>query len=259
MKFSIITCTYNSAGFLQKNIDSVKRQTLGDFEHIFVDGNSKDDTVALIKKYQSEFPDKVKLFSAEPKGISNAMNIGTKNASGDYLIHLNSDDSLYDGKVLLDVREFLKDNDYDWVYGKINVVDESGIQLGLFPERKIWQNSNKDKLGRYLLKFYNYIPHQSVFIKKEMFDKFGYFDESLSSAMDPDMWLRICNNTKWSFCGIVVSNYGLRKESETASVANREKNNKNYEQVLKRYLNPAEYCLARFIRFLLELKNKNYR
>ena len=79
MKFSIITCTYNSEKFLKKNIESVKKQNFKDFEHIFIDGFSQGGTINIIKNYQTEFPQRVKLFQVEPKGISHAMNEGIKN------------------------------------------------------------------------------------------------------------------------------------------------------------------------------------
>jgi glycosyltransferase involved in cell wall biosynthesis len=101
--FSIITCTHNSSLFLQKNIESLKKQNLRDFEHIFIDGFSTDRTVDIIKKYQAEYPNQVKLFQFKPEGISKAMNQGIKNSSGEYLLHLHSDDFLFDENVLEDV------------------------------------------------------------------------------------------------------------------------------------------------------------
>jgi len=93
MKFSIITCTYNSEKYLQENINSVESQIFHNFEHVFIDGNSSDKTIEIIKKYQKKYPHTVKLLQCEPKGISNAMNHGINQSSGQYIIHLHSDDS----------------------------------------------------------------------------------------------------------------------------------------------------------------------
>lgn len=254
MKFSIITCTYNSEARLKKNIDSVKNQSYFDWEHIFIDGFSNDKTLDLIKEYQVLFPDKVKLYQFPPNGISNAMNEGIKKVSGSYLIHLHSDDSFYDANVLRDVHNFLGGNDSDWIYGKINVINGEGEGCGVFPTKKMWQNNYHDWLGRYVLKFYNYIPHQSVFIKKEIFDKFGYFDEHLSSAMDPDLWLRIRNKTKWSFFDRIISNFCMHNESQTASLKMKEKNRINYSAVQKRYLNVLELLAAKFVNWIITIK-----
>ena len=119
MKFSIITCTYNSAVFLEKNINSVKKQMYENYEHIFIDGFSSDKTPEIIKKYKQENPENIIFFQTKPKGISSAMNEGIRKAKGDYLIHLHSDDSFFDKNVLQDVADFLEQNPgLDWLYGK---------------------------------------------------------------------------------------------------------------------------------------------
>lgn len=256
MKFFIITCTYNSANWLKKNIESVRSQSYLDWEHIFIDGFSNDETLAIIKEYRGLFPEKVMLYQSKPCGISNAMNVGIKKSAGDYLIHLHSDDSFYDSSVLKDINSFLNDKKYDWVYGKINVIDGTGKDRGIFPTKKIWQNSYRDRLGKYFLKFYNYIPHQAVFIKKQVFDKFGYFDEGLSSAMDPDFWLRIRHKTKWCFLNRIISNFSLHCESQTANLKMKEKNKANYAIVQKRYLNVFELVIAKLINLIISIKNK---
>lgn len=257
IKISIITCTYNSAFFLEKNIESVKKQNYENFEHIFIDGFSTDNTLEIIKKYQSECPN-VKLFSVQPKGISNAMNEGIKQSNGDYLIHLHSDDSFFDSEVLVDVVAFLDNRQLDWIYGKVNVVEEDGQSVGLFPKKKLWQQGGS-RFGNYLLKFYNFIPHQGVFIKKDVFDKFGYFDETISSAMDPDLWLRIKDKTNWIFFDRVISNYCVRSDAQSSSLKNIEKNKKNYLLVQNRHLNFSERFFARVVSFMVSLINKNYR
>lgn len=199
VKFSIITCTYNSRSFIEKNIESVKSQSDSDFEHIFIDGFSTDGTLEVIKQYQTEFPNQIKIFQFKPEGISKAMNQGIGKSVGEYLIHLHSDDSFFDNNVLQDTAEFLEKSNYpDWIYGKINVVT-TNQNKGVFPVKNIWQKKGNNFIKNYFLKFYNYIPHQSVFIKKNVFEKLGFFDETLKCAMDLDLWLRIRNKTRWIF------------------------------------------------------------
>ena len=173
LKFSIITCTYNSAEYLPVNIDSLINQTYHNYEHIFVDGYSSDNTIEIIGKYKTKFPDRVKLVQSKPIGISHAMNKGISLATGDYILHLHSDDSLFYDIALQEVNEILSKNNYDWIYGKINVINDGKISIGLWPEKKIFHQNNKSILGRNILKYFNYIPHQSVFLKREVFDNFG--------------------------------------------------------------------------------------
>ena len=259
MKYSIITCTLNSAEFLKKNIDSVKSQAYKNYEHIFIDGFSTDGTLEIIRRYQSEYPDKVSLHQIKPQGISNAMNEGIKFITGDYLIHLHSDDNFYDEDVLNKVDSQLNGNIYDWVYGKINVVDKQYNNLGVFPTKRIWQNKGNDLLKKYLLKFYNYIPHQAVFIKKSVFDRLGNFDENLKSGMDFDLWLRISKNTKWSFLDVIVSNYMIREGAQSSDNRKKIENLNNLNIVQKRHLNVLELCIAKIFNIILNTKNKNYK
>jgi glycosyltransferase involved in cell wall biosynthesis len=258
-KISIITCTYNSEEYLLKNIKSVCEQKYTNWEHIFVDGFSNDNTISIIKEYQSWFSGKVKIFQLKPKGISNAMNEGIRRSSGDYLIHLHSDDSFYDKKVLTDVSDFVRGNDFDWLYGKINVVETNGASVGIFPKKWLWKQNNKCRWGRYLLKFYNFIPHQAVFIKKEIFEKYGYFDEALESAMDPDLWLRIKDKTKWGFYDRIISNYCLRSASQSANLNKKETNKINYARVQSAHLGRWEMKFAGILNRIIEKKNKNFR
>ena len=69
MRISIITATFNSGRTIRDTIESVLRQTYTDFEYIIKDGGSKDDTLAIVKEYASQFGDRLKIVSAPDKGI----------------------------------------------------------------------------------------------------------------------------------------------------------------------------------------------
>lgn len=256
--FSIITCTYNSEKFVSDNIQSVKEQTFKNYEHIFVDGNSTDNTVKLLRKYKKDNPKiNIRILSKEPRGISNAMNRGIEAASGLYICILHSDDSFYDSGVLSDVENYLKLHpQLDWVYGKIRVVEEDGVKkVGYFPNRWFFQKGYK-----YLQKFINFIPHQAVFMKKNVFIKYGYFKENLKSAMDQELWLRINYKTNWKFFNRVISNYRIHSQATSSSKDYYEKNWKEYLGVQKKYLNNQfEKYLAAIINTIIKKINKMTR
>jgi glycosyltransferase involved in cell wall biosynthesis len=252
--FSIITCTLNSENYLSKNLDSVEKQTFKDCEQIIIDGESTDNTVEIVKK-SSKNNSKIKLFSYPPKGISNAFNLGIKHARGKYIMFLNSDDYFHDDKVLQDSYRFLTTHDsLDWIYGKIDVVEENGRLVGVFPTKKIFQISSN-----FILKFINFIPHQAVFIKKDVFEKYGGFDTSLKVNMDTDLWLRIAPKTNWNFFDRIVSNYTLRSDSLTSDIRNRDIGLKTLRKVKARYLNRFELFFAKIGDWLTGKYNKTYR
>ena len=260
MKFSIITCTLNSRRFLESNISTVSSQTFKNYEHIFIDGYSADGTLDIIKNYQTSNPAAVKLIQRTPAGIAHAMNEGIKHAVGDYLLHLHSDDRFYDECVLQDVSDYLeRDNGLDWIYGKANVIEEDGKSIGLFPDRTMLQYDSQNWFGRYFLKFFNYIPHQAVFIRRSVFEKFGCFDEKIKIEMDYDMWLRIKDNTKWSFFNRVICDYMVRAGAQSSSLAHKRDVINDHEGIQKRHMNFLEFSAAKQFNSFVRLFNKTYR
>ena len=253
MYLSIITCTKNSEKFIEKNINSVLNQKFRNYEHIIIDGESTDKTHQIVKKYL-KITDKIKFFKFPPKGISNAFNKGLEKACGDYIFFLNSDDYFYDDKVLQDVYTFLKNNDIDWVYGKINVIEESGKSVSRFPKIKLFQIASKN-----LLKYINYIPHQAVFMKKKLFENYGLFDETLTSKMDYDLWLRIAGKTGWRFFDRTISNFTIREGSQGSAMEKLEENRNNLKRVRNRYLNKLELYVAGISDILIRKYNKTLR
>ena len=208
--FSIITCTKNSEKFLSENLLSVKKQTFKDFEHIFIDGHSSDNTLKIIDKYKNNSVSKIKVFSFAPKGVNNALNHGAKKSSGKWIFFLNSDDKFNNVDVLKKTYDLLSSKEYkncDWVYGSIKYINDNNINLGVFPSTKIFKNNNY-----LLLKLYNYIPHQAVFMKKSMFVKHKmYFNEKIKTVGDNDLWLRIGEGFRWKYLDLVVSDYRMWK------------------------------------------------
>jgi len=257
MRFSIITATKNSEKFLQENIDSVKKQTFNDFEHVFIDGYSSDKTVKIIEEYRKKFPDKVSLYQYSPQGISHAMNKGIEKAKGEFINHLHADDSFHDSTVLQDVADFLtKNEELDWIYGRADVIDAGGNYLHTYPNKPLLHyHDHTSWWGRYLIKLTTFIPHQAAFIKKSVFDKHGTFDENLSSKMDPDMWIRIRNKTNWSFYNRIICNYRVHKEAQSSSKENIKENQRNLRRVQKRYLNHIELTVARVLNLIKSWRN----
>jgi glycosyltransferase involved in cell wall biosynthesis len=181
MKLSIITINYNNAKGLEKTIKSVVNQTYTDFEYIIIDGGSTDGSVAIIKQNE----DKITYWVSEPdKGIYNAMNKGIKKASGTYLLFLNGDDYLINNKVIEENSVHLKNKDL--IYFDIIYETENKSRKVTYP----------DKLNFYFF-YTNTICHQAVFFKRELFSKYGFYDENLKIISD------------WKFIMLAIIKYGV--------------------------------------------------
>ena len=245
--FSIITCTKNSSKYLKETINSVKNQSFTDYEHIFIDGNSNDGTKEIILEYQKTNSSKIKLIQTEPKGIADAMNIGINNSNGEYLIHLHSDDYFYDSNVLKDSAEYLRKNKVDWVYGKELRIDSLGRPIKIFLENSLFEQGSEYYFSRLILKYIDFIRHQSVFIKKSVFDKYGYFDSSFNIAMDYEFWLRIRNKTTWKFNNRIINCFRMHDNGTSSSPSEKSKMLLDEMKAGKRYMNYFEFYILRFI------------
>lgn len=244
--FSIITCTKNSSRYVRENIDSVRTQSFKDYEHIFIDGFSTDGTAEIIREYQKTDPQRVELFQSNPAGITDAMNQGVKRARGTYLIHLHADDYLYDDRTLADVAVFLKRNDEpDWIYAQELKVSSDRRAIRKTDEPALLKRGSSSMLCRYLLAYYNFIRHQSVFIKKDVFERCGYFSEAFPFAMDYDFWLRIRNHTRWIFFERIVDCFRVHDSGNSSNPSLRDQSRVDEMRAGRQYLNGFEFYALR--------------
>lgn len=178
IRFSVITCTWNSAAYLGQSIDSVLAQDWPEIEYIFVDGGSTDGTLEMIRA----IPRQVKLIENVRGGISRAMNAGIAAATGEVIAHLHSDDYYAHPQVLSHVAQALEQTGAAWLFGRC-LSDMEGERV---PENYVIPRYSY----RRLLKG-NFIPHPATFVRKSLFDRAGSFDETIKYAMDYDLWLRL--------------------------------------------------------------------
>ncbi|MBI5409854.1 MAG: glycosyltransferase [Nitrospirae bacterium] len=172
MMVSIITVCYNAANHIEDAIKSVLAQSYKNIEYIIVDGKSTDGTLDLINKYR----DKISMVvSEDDDGIYDAMNKGIRLAAGDIIYFLNSDDRLNDKDVISDVvNEFNNNHDVGLIYGKVHFINVPPEVMPYVKEYRIIKKKN-DLLEQGLC-------HQSIFVKKWVFDKTGCFGKSVFYA-----------------------------------------------------------------------------
>ena len=187
---SIITCTWNSEKYLQECIESVKNQSWNlSIEHIFVDGLSTDKTIEIIQSYQEECKDRinVKILQSSPKGVYNAMNQGIDNATGEYLLFLNSDDYLEDG-ILAQYLEQVSLSKKDIYYGNIDFFTPEGqhFPTGRFHRLRLFLA----KLG-----FHTLFYHPTCLIKRQLFSELGKYDGRKKSLQIMVFGLELLNTT----------------------------------------------------------------
>ncbi|MDO6440377.1 glycosyltransferase family 2 protein [Cyclobacterium sp. 1_MG-2023] len=197
MKISLITVTYNSAKTLQDTISSVAQQEYPDIEYIVVDGNSKDNTVDIIKENESTVSNWV---SERDKGMYDAMNKGIKMATGDVVGILNSDDFFFDTKVLAEIANAFHSPSTDAVIGDIVFVDDED-------ENKIIRRYSAKKWKPSKFAWGYMPPHPSFFVRKEFFDKLGAYKTDYKIAADYELLIRFLlkGGINWKYLPIVTT------------------------------------------------------
>ncbi len=122
--FSIITVTYNAEATLPPTLKSIGNQTFADFEHIIIDGASKDKTVEIAHSQGKK--EKTVVYSEPDDGLYDAMNKGMEKACGEYLIFLNAGDSFHSPDTLEKIADTIEKNDRPGiVYGQTEIVNSA--------------------------------------------------------------------------------------------------------------------------------------
>jgi len=180
MKVSIITVCIDSLGTIEQTIQSVLSQGYNDIEYIVVDGGSSDGTLDILTKYQS----RISTCISEPdNGVYDAMNKGIRLSTGDIIATLNSDDVYADQTIVSQMVEFMQSNGLDAGYGDIVYIDQNSNNH----VRRFW------KAGVYKRGAFSHgwvMPHPTFFCRKQVFERFGYFNDKLQIAADFELMLR---------------------------------------------------------------------
>ena len=210
MKLSIVTINRNNAVGLEKTIKSVAAQTYKEFEYIVVDGASTDGSVAVVKKYESEFAH-LKWVSEPDSGIYNAMNKGIRMASGEYIQILNSADCLAASDVTERMLTAVEE------LGGLSML--YGNMVKCFPDgRKIVDKGFAGHEITMLGMFSGTLNHDPTYIRRDLFAKYGYYDEGLKIVSDWKWFLQaiIIGGEKPQYVDLDVTFFDMTGVSERA-------------------------------------------
>lgn len=192
---SVIIPTFNRAHYLPEAIQSVLGQTFQNFELIIIDDGSTDNTKEVVSLYNTAYPSKIKYIYKENGGVASARNEGIKNAQGNYIAFLDSDDYWHVKKLERTVHYIMQYPKAGLLYTDYWVVDKN--------KNILWANERYHYSGNIFMKLIlgNFIATSTVVVKKEVFEKVGIFFEgySLKAGLeDWDMWLRIAKDFRIS-------------------------------------------------------------
>lgn len=199
-KISIITVSYNAEAHIEDAIKSVLEQSYQNKEYIIIDGGSKDRTLSIISKYK----DKIDvLISESDNGISDAFNKGITHATGDIIGICNADDMLVDNALLYIADDYADGIDIfrfqEYIYNPF-----SG-------EKKLIKPTNLPAIP-----IQKHLLHMGCWIKKDAFEKYGYYDINFKYCMDYELLRRfISKGAKQKFCNKPVGIFRLGGVSQS--------------------------------------------
>ena len=181
---SIVTPSFQQARYLEQTMRSVLEQDYPHIEYLVIDGASKDGSVDIIQKYESQLAYWV---SEKDSGQAEAINKGISRATGEIVAWINSDDYYLPGVVSSAVKVFEENPDVVLIYGDMLAVDENG------------QTTNVMKYGQFSLAdllCFQIIGQPSVFFRRDALQQAGLLDTTFHFLLDHHLWIRIAQHGK---------------------------------------------------------------
>jgi glycosyltransferase involved in cell wall biosynthesis len=178
VKVSVITVVYNNQNTIAHTIQSVLSQSYPHIEYIIIDGQSTDNTLAIVRSFNSQV---IKWISEPDRGIYDAMNKGILKSTGEVIGFLNADDFYASTTTVEKIVNTLLHTQADSVYGDLAYTDPNDTTK----INRYWR-SGSYKRGSFL---YGWMPpHPTFFVKRCIYDTYGLFDLRFSSAADYELY-----------------------------------------------------------------------
>lgn len=185
MKISVITAVYRSEKTVGEAIASVAAQTHQDLEHVVVEGKSPDGSLAAVERAAHG---RMRLISEPDRGIYDALNKGIRHATGDVVGFLHSDDFLAHDEVLTRISAAFEDPSVEAVFGDLDYVSQADVSRVV----RHWSTGPFDPRR---LK-YGWMPaHPTLYLRREVYERFGSYDVRFGIAADYDFILRYFSQT----------------------------------------------------------------
>ena len=176
---SIVTPTYNQGRYVTRTLESVLSQRYPKLEYIVIDGGSEDGAVEALERYRGRLHH---LESRPDDGPASAINEGFARSSGEIMAWLNSDDVLLPGSLAYVARYFAEHPEVDLVYGHRVLVDDEDRDIGIWVTPRHCPDS---------LLWYDFVPQETAFWRRRIWDRVGGIDESFMIAFDWDFFSRL--------------------------------------------------------------------
>jgi glycosyltransferase involved in cell wall biosynthesis len=207
---SIVTATFNQAGFLRETIESVLGQDYPNIEHLVIDDGSTDGTQSVLESFGS----RLRWWSRPNRGQTLTINEGFEGCRGEVVTWLNSDDTLLPGAVSWAVSALARHADAGVVFGDTLFTCADGSPLHRSTARPFDYET-------FVVECHNPIPQCSAFVRRSLLEETGPLDPVFYYFMDWDLWLRAGLRRPIVYEPVLLSTYRLHPQSKTVAQARR--------------------------------------
>jgi len=242
VKVSVITATFNSENTIQRNIESVKNQKNVILEQIFIDGGSSDKTVDIIESLSSKASS---LIVGQDSGIYDALNIGIKQSSGEFIAILNSDDYFNDDQVLSDIITVFEQDQVDIVYSGITYVNPKYEIIGEWMPEEF-------TLGSFSNSWHP--PHPGFFVRKTCYEKVGGFDLNFKVAADFELMYRFLEISKFKSALLSRSTVNMRNDGYSSFFKSRVQGLLDVRNTFHKHGNKTSFVVMILKRYIKKFK-----
>ena len=215
---SVVTPSFNQAGFIREALTSVQSQDYKHYEHLVIDGISNDDTVNVLRHFKANNDlASISWISERDSGQSNALNKGFRRAKGEIIGWLNADDRYRAGCFEHVVSIFAKYPEIDIVYGDYLTIDERGNALKI--RREI-------EFDAFVLLYHRilYIPTTATFFRRRIFEEDNWLNEDLQYAMDFEFFIRLAaRGYRFMHIPEILADFRLQPNSKTCRSSDQQR------------------------------------
>lgn len=263
VKVSVIMTVKNGQEFIKETIDSIINQSFKDWEFIIVNDGSSDNTNGILENYINI--KKIKVIKTTGIGRGKALNLAIENSKGDYIANIDADDPAHFQRIEIQYKiaksmdeqgawfsdfYILNKNQKNEVFNKeyINFTDVEIKDITLTKEHPFFKQA---------------LNHSTFFIKKELLNKIGNYDESRKSLFDYELWLRFSfNNIKINYIPLKLNSKRIH-DAQSFEAKKRVKYLKDTlvlnEQIIEKFNLGIKAKLIVYIKFLYGLLPREFR
>ncbi len=182
---SVLMPVYNGETYLVSAVESILHQTYSDFEIVIVDDGSTDGTHEILRQFERQ-DERVRVYLRPHVGYVKQLNFGLSVCRGVFIARMDGDDLAYEDRLAIQVEELRSRPEVMVLGGAYDLIDSRGRLL-----RRHWPPTDNATLQEMCLTGQTPIGHPTALMRRADVLAVGGYDETLETAEDIDLWLRL--------------------------------------------------------------------